>query len=253
MQYIFHGGEFDVLSAHRKVLRGFDSLWVYEISVAEHVVYSLTNLAPILGYRNPQNLKSLLSQADDFLIPMDDLYMWYVCDVAYTYDDACDIKVFVDMLSHLVPDDNNLRFNMRSYFTNIDGILFILSHNTMTSDRVKRALCEALGVDKSIVCPSRPETHFCDRLSSMLTEFGYTIKRQYQMDIYRLDMAIFDGDKFICAVEYDEDTHRWYDTQKEHDRQAYMNRHHVKIFRADTSTKSETICKQILDMTSNSV
>ena len=98
-----------MLSAHRKVLRGFDSLWVYEISVAEHVVYSLTNLAPILGYRNPQNLKSLLSQADDFLIPMDDLYMWYVCDVAYTYDDACDIKVFVDMMSHTAQLSTNGR------------------------------------------------------------------------------------------------------------------------------------------------
>ena len=252
MRYIFHD-EFDVLHAHRKVLRGFDSLWIYEISVAEHIVYSLTNLAPVLGYRNPQNLKSLLSQAKDFLIPIDDVYVYYACDCTDSHLDPCDIGEFTKALSDLVPDDSTFRFNSRSYFTNMDGILFILSHNTMTSDRVKRALCEALGVDKSIVCPSRPETHFCDRLSSMLTEFGYTVKRQYQMDIYRLDMAIFDGDKFICAVEYDEDTHRWYDTQKEHDRQAYMGRHHVKMFRADTSTKPETVCKQILDMTSNTV
>ena len=52
----------------------------------------------------------------------------------------------------------------------------------------------------------------------------------------------------MYAVEFDEDTHRWYNEDKEKERATYMSKHHIKILHADKYTKPETVLKTILKM-----
>jgi hypothetical protein len=190
----------------------------------------------------------LLSQAPEFLLTMDDAFRPYLLDRIDFDDFEPTFEDFVCELNCLVPDEF-LEFKKRSCFTTIDGIIFILSHNTMTSDRVKKALCSSLGIEREIICPSRPETHFYDRIYSMLSQWGYRIERQYSIGTYRIDFAVFDENgNFVCAVEYDEPGHRWYDEEKEHERKAYLGRHHIRVLRADSTTKPESLCKAIIDL-----
>ena len=246
MQYIYRDST-GVLEAHRRNLRGFE-LCLWELRIADTVMYPLSNLARILGYRRVQGLKMLLSQAPDFLLTMDDAFRPYLLDRLDFDAFEPTFEEFISELNYLVPDDM-WEFKKRSCFTTLDGIMFILSHNTMTSDRVKKALCNALDIEREIICPSRPETHFYDRICSMLSQWGYRIERQYAIGTYRLDFAVFNEDgKFKCAVEYDEPGHRWYDEEKEHERQAYLGRHHIRVIRVDSKTKPEALCKSIIDL-----
>ena len=246
MQYIYRDST-GALEAHRRNLIGFE-LCLWELRIAETVMYPLSNLASILGYRRVQGLKMLLSQAPEFLLTMDDAFRPYILDRIDFDDFEPTFEDFVCELNCLVPDEF-LEFKKRSCFTTIDGIIFILSHNTMTSDRVKKALCCSLGIEREIICPSRPETHFYDRICSMISQWGYRIERQYSIGMYRIDFAVFDENgNFVCAVEYDEPGHRWYDEEKEHERKAYLGRHHIRVLRADSTTKPESLCKAILDM-----
>lgn len=260
MQYVYRAYN-GIIEAHRKALRGFESLCIYELTIGDHTVYSVNNVAQVLGYRQPGSLLSLLSQAqshngcssmsirDQIVFDMDDAYSFYLLEAINSYMGEDSFEGFVSAMKRLVPD-SGIVTSRCSKFMSLEGILFVLSHNTMTSDRVKKSLCGALGVDKTVVCPSRPETHFCDRLSSMLQEFGYSVQRQRQVDRYRIDMWVTDKDgKFVTAVEYDEPTHRWYDAEYEHERSAYLGRHHIRVIHADDTVKPEAVLKEILSIT----
>ena len=247
MQYIYRTYH-DAVCIHRKTLHGFDSLYVFEILIGdEEPYYAVSNLAGILGYRNTGSLCDLL-KGTEFLLNMDDLYRSYVLDAIDFGNEQEAFKSFVHTLSNMV-DDISMKFTTRSRFTNEAGLLFILAHNTLTSDRIKRSLCSALKIDKKIVCPSRPETHFCDCLSEMLKEFGLSIERQKQIGNYRVDMTVTDQDgKLLCAVEYDEPTHRWYDESMEKTRTDYLNRRGIFVIRASKDTSPASILKEIMDM-----
>lgn len=246
MQYTYKAYN-GAVEFHRKRIQGFYSLYLFEIRISDQVCYSINNVAQILGYRAPQNLHTLLKDSG-FLLTAQDLYRSYMLDAIDFGNEPDDYEWFLKTISSLV-DDPTMHITTRTRFLTLDGILFVMAHNTMTSERVKKAMCTTLGIDKSIICPPRPETNFCDRLSSMLGEFGYTIQRQYPVSIYRLDMAVFNQNgKFLCAVEFDEDTHRWYNEDKEKERSTYMNKHRIKIIHADKYTKPETVLKTILKM-----
>ena len=225
-------------------IEGF-SMGLYEVVIGEEVFYPLQTLYPIFGYHSVSGLKSILHPFKDHLYIMDDVYRVYVLDRIDAGEDYLNIDGFVQTLRdfHTVPPQ--WLMHSKSYFTDQDGITYILSRNTFTTDRVKKAVLSSLNLQDRVVCPERLETHFYDRLSSILKEWGFSILRQYSYKSYRLDMVVVDSlNQFICALEFDEKAHTWYDREHEEERSLALKG--VPLIRVPETETPEHIAYQII-------
>ena len=133
------------------------------------------------------------------------------------------------------------------------GICEIISlSNSNISKNKKREL-----INK--ICPSyqyihsRKEIEFEEKLKEFLQPFrlaGYT---QYQLDGYRIDFYI---PALNIAIEYDENYHKYYNKEKELQREDYIiSKLNCRIIRIDDNKSDEynlgVIAKQVLNQINN--
>lgn len=133
------------------------------------------------------------------------------------------------------------------------GICEIISlSNSNISENKKREL-----INK--VCPnyqyihSRKEIEFEEKLKEFLQPFSLTGYTQYQLDEYRIDFYI---PMLNIAIEYDENYHKYYNKEKERQREYYIiSKLNCKIIRIDDSKSDEynlgVIAKQIVNQINN--
>ena len=213
----------------------FPSLYLTEIDL-DSPYFPLSPLADILGYSTPYSL--IQNIPPELKISVSELYSLYTLylDQFYSYT-PMDESVFKKSLVKYKP----------LWFTNKEGIVYILSKNTFTIPRLKESIAEVLGL--STIAPPRKESIFYDALYSMLKDTGIRINRHLYLAGYFVDIEL---DPIHVVVEYDENNHKYYDKEKEDKRENVLKALGYSIIRTDDSVppieSATAVFKQILPM-----
>ena len=182
-----------------KSIPNFESLSLHVFELDKDY-FPIKTLSEILGYSNPQSLLYLLP--DYLRYDIEDLYSLYMLYLEQfnTYV-PLNIKEFKKNLSRYKP----------LWFTDKEGINYVLSRNTFTTPRIKNGLAQLLGF--SLIATPHKESIFYDVLSSLLKGTELSIQRHVYIAGYFVDVEIT-GDVSVI-VEFDENDHKYYDQDKE--------------------------------------
>ena len=220
------------------------SLAIIQVSIDEKNYYPLSSLAQILGYSSSYNLTNLINK--EYVTSMDELYG---CYLNYTQDSysiqPCSYKQFSKGLKSSIS-----LFRAPYLFTNKEGVQQVLSRNTISCDKLKKEICEVLNIP-SIIHLSSKETSFYTVLESLLKDTNVVIKRQVYIGGYYADIELV-GLENNVIIEYDENNHKWYDQNKEKQREDVLKSLGYTLLRIDDSSSpiesASLIFKQLLKL-----
>lgn len=213
----------------------FPSLHLVQIEF-EDTYYSLSNLSKILGYSTPNSL--IQSVPDNLKFSVKDFYSLYTLylDQFYSYLPMSE-KQFKSTLSSIKP----------LWFTDLEGVKYILSRNTFTIPSLKQSLSELLNI---VPIPThRKESQFYETLFYLLQNTGIEIQRHTYLAGYFVDIELH-GNIIPTVIEYDENGHKYYSKEKEKTRENAFRQLGYNIIRVDDSLNpvesASLVFKQIL-------
>lgn len=183
------------------------SLSLIQITIEESNYYPLFSLSQILGYSSPHTLIKLIDKR--LLTTVDELYGSYISIINDSYFlQPISFIQFKKELKRNIP-----LFRAPFVFTNKEGVQQVLSRNTITCEKVKKEICDVLGISSVIHLPSK-ESSFYSALISLLSGTNITLKRQVYIAGYYADIEVIGLSKPII-IEYDENNHKYYNKDKE--------------------------------------
>lgn len=220
------------------------SLSIIQLSISDTLYYPISSLSQILGYSSPQALLSLIDKNN--LVPIEELYGSYLIDTQDSYSmQPVSFPFFKKNLKKCIP-----LFKSPYYFTNKEGVQQVLSRNTITCDKLKKEICDALNIPSIIHQPSK-ETSFYTALFSLLNNTNAVLKRQVYIAGYYADIEVQGLDKQVL-IEYDENNHRYYNKENEIHREHVLSSLGYTILRVDDSldpvSSASHIFKQLIKL-----
>lgn len=220
------------------------SLAIIQISIDGKNYYPLSSLAQILGYSSSYNLTNLINK--EYITSMDELYGCYLTHTQDSYSiQPCTYIQFNKGLKSSIP-----LFRAPYLFTNKEGVQQVLSRNTISCDKLKKEICEVLNIPSIIHLPSK-ETSFYTALEALLKDTNVVIKRQVYIAGYYADIELV-GLENNVIIEYDENNHKWYDQNKEKQREDVLKSLGYTLLRIDDSSSpiesASLIFRQLLKL-----
>lgn len=209
-------------------LPDFPSLALIKLDL-NSTYFPISPLANILGYSTPYSL--IQNIPPELKISVSELYSLYTIYL----DQFCS---YTPMSEHTFK--KNLSVFKPLWFTDIEGINYILSKNTFTIPRLKQSIAQVLGL--SLVAPPRKESVFYSTLQNFLDQHNITLQRHLYLAGYFIDCAI---EKYKIAIEYDEDNHKSYDCEKELKRENILKQLGYSFIRVDDSIPPEKSALQV--------
>ena len=206
-----------MLSIASKQIPGFN-LQLYSIEL-EKSYYPLSPLSSILGYSTPYSLIQCIPK--DNKIDIQELYSLYT--------------IYLDQFQTLYPPTlqqfkKSLVQFKPLWFTDIDGIEYILSKNTFTIPNLKQSIATSLGI--KTISPPHKESTFYDILRSLLQVDSIECYRHVYLAGYYVDVEI---PLLSIIIEYDENGHKYYNKKKEQEREIALGQLGYTIIRVDDS------------------
>lgn len=121
-----------------------------------------------------------------------------------------------------VPEGLKIKFNNHWFLTPGGIVWMIQSSAKLTAEEKASIVKELFGVDAPILLTSRKETEFMSALCKILDTMNIKYVRQYPLFNYKLDLYLTE---YNVIIEYDENFHKGYDSDKEMTRNLIINEH----------------------------